>query len=409
MINRLMVLLSVMLFTASFSAAADNVILIIIDDMRVDDRIATPNIDALASTGTRYASAYATGTYCLTSRTGIMMSMHTEALGNAPVFGYQFTQAYADIYNNPSVSSLPEILSAAGYLTASAGKIFHSADPTRWDVNGPTTVLSELMIMEPGPYGTFVPEPETGIPRDQLIADWASEFLLNVNQPFFLAVGLYQPHIPWVIPQIDYEEVDGYIAAPSELDHVPAKGVNAWRIAEYRNILASGRLDDYTRAYMSATSHTDMLVGQLTAALAQSGQAAHIVVISDHGYHLGEKSHWRKNTFWEPTLKVPLVISSPDYPPGVVHKPVSLLDIAPTILAMADVPAPAKFEGMPLINTTTPVRAYHRNGSVTVGPNGWKFIDFDLTTLDPDDLLTYHLPTDPLEQVNLAGTSINGC
>ena len=151
MAYRTSILLIALLLGLSTPVTAENVILFIIDDMRVDDRILTPNIDALASSGTRYNAAYATGTYCLTSRTGMLMGMHTEALGNAPIFGYWGTQAYADIYANPSITSLPEILSDAGYLTAATGKVFHDDSPARWDVNGPKTIISDLMTIEPGP------------------------------------------------------------------------------------------------------------------------------------------------------------------------------------------------------------------------------------------------------------------
>lgn len=382
-------------------AVTDNIIMIIVDDLRVDDRINTPNIDNLAAAGTRYTSAYATGAYCLTSRTSIMFGLRAEALTRAPVYGYWTTQAYRDIYDNPEVVSLPEVLSAAGYLTAATGKVFHQAEPERWDIQGPQTDLTALTQQ-------WGPGPAIGIPHDQVIADWAGDFIRAVpQQPFFLAVGLYQPHTPRVIPSIDYPEIAGYIAQPDELDHLPANYRAALPLSFYEIFLAADTLDLETRAYMSAATYTDMLIGQVLQALYDTGQTAHIIVVSDHGYHLGEKSHWGKLTFWEQTLKVPLIIASPDYPRGVVDKSVSLLDLAPTILAMADVAPHPQFEGMPLLNTTTRVEANHGGGKARIFGK-LKYIDINVDSDDPADEVVYNLNNDPLETVNLYGI-VPGC
>jgi len=397
---RVLVVALAMLSSPAFSVT-DNIILFVLDDMRVDDRINTPNIDALAAAGTRYTSAYATGTYCLTSRTSMMFGLRAKQLTRAPLFTYRRTQAYKDIYDNPDVLSLPEVLSNAGYLTAGTGKVFHDTERDRWDVHGPETDLTALIFQ----WGF---QPSIGIPHDQAVADWAESFIRDIpQQPFFLAVGLYQPHTPRVIPSIDYPGVSGYIAHPDELDHLPANYDTASRVAAYQNIVDSGNLDLETRAYMSAATYSDGLIGQIMQALYDTGQSAHIIVVSDHGYHLGEKSHWAKTTFWEQTLKVPLVIVSPDYPPGVNDDSVSLLDLAPTILAMADVDPFPQFEGMPLLDTTTPVEAHHHGGMAQI-TGKMKRIDINVDSDDPEDIVLYNLKTDPQETVNLYGV-MPGC
>lgn len=381
-------------------AVTDNIIMIMVDDLRVDARINTPNIDNLAAAGTRYTSAYATGTYCLTSRTSILFGLRAEALTRAPIYGYWATDAYRDIYDNPDIVSLPEVLSDAGYLTAATGKVFHEAEPDRWDIQGPETDLGEL-------FQIWGPGPAIGTPHDEVIADWASDFIRSVpQQPFFLAVGLYQPHTPRVIPSIDYPEVAGYIAHPDELDHLPDNYVAALP-ASYYPFLSAEALDLETRAYMSAATYSDMLIGRVLQALYDTGQTAHIIIVSDHGYHLGEKAHWGKLTFWEQTLKVPLVISSPDYPRGEIDRPVSLLDLAPTILAMADVPPHPQFEGMPLLNTTTAVEANHQGGKARIF-GSLKYIDINVDSGDPEDEVVYNLNNDPLETTNLYGI-MPGC
>ncbi|MDZ7782747.1 MAG: sulfatase-like hydrolase/transferase [Halioglobus sp.] len=148
-------------------------------------------------------------------------------------------------------------------------------------------------------------------------------------------------------------------------------------------------------------SHSDAMVGQVLAALQDNGYAANTDVIlwSDHGYHLGEKFHWRKMTFWEQATRVPLLISSPgnpNYPPVDVFEEVSLLDIAATVLDLAGIAPESQFEGAPLHDTVnrSPVEIYIDDGVATV-ENGVKNINYDVNVPGLADVALYDLTIDP--------------
>ncbi|MDZ7783940.1 MAG: sulfatase-like hydrolase/transferase [Halioglobus sp.] len=335
------------------------------------------------------------------------------------------------IYENPTLLSLPEVLRAGGYFTAVTGKVFNSPLPGRWDSSGPAIVFSEFHnAFDPGPDNTyFNPQvlPDGEEHPDQTVANWAVDFIGAygssqagiMGQPFFLAVGLYQPHLPWRVHQAWYdlypiEEVVVSTPVPGDLDDVPATGVEYadkplvfGGVTQHQAVEAAGKAAEYTRAYLAAVSHTDAMVGQLLAALSLSPYAANtdIVLWSDNGYHLGEKFHWRKLTFWEQAARVPLLLSSPgnpNYPVGDVTDAVSLVDLAATVLDLAGLPAFAQFEGAPLhdIDNRSPAEIF-LNGGMAVVSEGIKIIDYHLDTPGPVDRESYDLVVDPLELDNI--------
>ena len=151
------------------------------------------------------------------------------------------------------------------------------------------------------------------------------------------------------------------------------------------------------------------MVGEVLKALAASPHANNtdIILWSDHGYHLGEKFHWRKHTLWEQSARTPLFISSPgnpNYPIADITSAVSLLDLAPTVLDLAGIPPFPQFEGVILGDAADhgPVQIFWRDGVATVHQDGTKFIDYDLTQdAGVSDQASYNLITDPGEQINL--------
>jgi arylsulfatase A-like enzyme len=156
------------------------------------------------------------------------------------------------------------------------------------------------------------------------------------------------------------------------------------------------------------------MVGQLLAALAASPYANNTDVIlwADHGFHLGEKFHWGKNTLWDQSVKVPLLVSSPgnpNYPAGDITSPVSLLDLAPTVLDLAGVAPFAQFEGAPLhdVVNRSPVEIYFNDGKATILPGDRKSIDYNLGLNQGLSDLAAYLFSDSQEENNLL--FIPGC
>ena len=150
---------------------------------------------------------------------------------------------------------------------------------------------------------------------------WAEAFLeRDHEEPFFLAVGLFQPHLPFYAPRSTYESVgpdDAPVPVdkPGDLDDVPAPGreMAASRVADLDLILEHGDLDEIVRSYTACIRHADALVGQVLDALDASRYAENTIIVfwSDHGYHFGEKHHFAKDTLWERSSHVPLAVVAP--------------------------------------------------------------------------------------------------
>jgi choline-sulfatase len=412
-----------------------NILFIAVDDLRnwvnynsdYAGTVHTPNIDALAAVSTRYLNAYATVPQCVGSRTSVMMGLSPAThLITKPIWGLE--PEYQAIYSNPALLSLPQVLNQNGYYTASTGKVFSVSLPNRWDEAGPAN-NPVYNPFDPGPDNTYLTpgvQSEFEVHPDQATANWAVNFLNTYagTEPFFLAAGFHLPHVPWVAPQWAYdlypiEEIVVSTPVPDDLADEPLAAValvdppnNA--LSQYELIEYAGKAAVYTRAYLASISHTDAMVGQLLAALAASPYANNTDVIlwADHGFHLGEKFHWGKNTLWDQSVKVPLLVSSPgnpNYPAGDITSPVSLLDLAPTVLDLAGVAPFAQFEGAPLhdVVNRSPVEIYFNDGKATILPGDRKSIDYNLGLNQGLSDLAAYLFSDSQEENNLL--FIPGC
>lgn len=416
--------------TASSDAPAPrNILFIAVDDLRnwvnynsdYAGTVHTPNIDALAAVSTRYLNAYATVPHCVGSRTSVLMGM-SPASHQITTPNWGLGPEVQAIYFNPAILSLPQVLSQNGYYTASTGKVFHRSLPSRWDEAGPTN-NPVYNPFDPGPDNTYfnpgVQSPFEVHP-DQATANWAVDFVSNYagTEPFFLAVGFQLPHVPWVVPQWAYdlypiEEIVPSTPIPDDLADEPPAAVSLVdppnnALSQFELIEYAGKAADYTRAYLASISHTDAMVGQLLAALAASPYANNTDVIlwSDHGFHLGEKFHWGKNTLWDQSVKVPLLVSSPgnpNYPASDVTSPVSLLDLAPTVLELAGLAPFLQFEGAPLhdVINRSPAEIYFNDGRAAILPGDRKNIDYDLGLNQGLNDLAAYLLSDTQEENNL--------
>lgn len=412
---RILALACVLSLSPPLAHASRNVLFIAIDDMRVEPQAITPNIDALAAQSTRYTNAYASVPVCVGSRTTVMTGLKPSTHGvGLTVFNLN---GYQELFADPNTPTLPEVMGDNGYYTATMGKVTHQQHPEKWDHAEPYPEIVDFFNpLDPGPDGTYleatVLAPGETHP-DEATADWAANFIQTYtdNQPFFLAVGFYHPHIPWRVPQWAwdlYPSPPTHTPVPGDLDDESNDAVETARrirwngVPQYDLVQNAGKAADYTRAYLAAISLTDDLVGQVLDALAASPHASNtdVVLWSDHGFHLGEKFHWRKGTFWETAVKVPLYIKSPSLPAGDVTDEVSLLDLAPTVLDLAGAPPEPKFEGVSLLSGRSPVEIYHGNGMATVSA-GTKDIDYNLNVSGGADRGSYYLPNDPFEEVNL--------
>ncbi len=326
----------------------------------------TPHFDTLASRGILFRNAHCNAPSCNPSRTSIMSGLHPASTG---VYGNRHNWLKNERFND--ILLLPEYFKKHGYATLGGGKIYHAnqeneADrrgyfsPRGWDDFYPSfdaqlpvqSMPDEMPGRGEGKFdwgGTGKPLEEMG---DHKVVDWAIKQLeARRDKPLFLAVGIYRPHMPWFVPDAFYDQYqDIEITAPTNPEN--------WD----RNIpesLASKprRFKEYTgkpgpsRGYAACISYADFELGRLLQGLEGSLEAENTIVVvwTDHGWHLGEKEHFSKFTLWEESTRVPLVIATPGGEQKYVDTAVSLLDVYPTLLALAGLPENPNNEGQNLL------------------------------------------------------------
>jgi arylsulfatase A-like enzyme len=196
------------------------------------------------------------------------------------------------------------------------------------------------------------------------------------SQPFFFALGIWLPHLWWYVPESYYDlyprtsvQLPPFLA--TDLNDVPPAGKSmAQKASDHAAILAAGTQHwrDLVRAYLAAVSFADAQVGRMMAALDASPYRDNtiVVLLSDHGWHLGEKSHWQKYTLWEEATRVPYAWIVPGVTAAdqTAAAPVDLMSLYPTLMELAGLPTPAHVEGAsvrPLLANPSGSRNVPRN------------------------------------------------
>lgn len=376
----------------------------------------TPNLDALAASGRTFERAYASVPICFASRASVMWGQHPSTIEMVDDSAAAHQKFLALTLDNDA-PHLAATMAAHGYHTVSRGKTYHDYRNGRWHTQDTYPSQSELSGAHPnGPdlfsYGALAPGASH---PDQVTADWFSARLTDTyDRPFFMAVGLYQPHVPWQLPQwaLDLHPL-GSIQLPQgiqgDLDDVPPHGQE---LAERPTLLGASNWDrvedegthaQIIRAYLAALSHTDAMVGQVMNDLASSPYAddTYVMTWSDHGFHLGEKLHFRKSALWEQSTRIPLTLAGPGVASDTFTSPVSLLDFAPTVHDLAGAPVPTEWEGQSLLGIT-PAQADARpantwwDGAQAVRYQTWRYIEYPDGTSE-----LYDVAADPDELTNL--------
>ena len=156
---------------------------------------------------------------------------------------------------------------------------------------------------------------------DAMSTEYAVRFLKRRSSdevPFFLACGIFRPHLPWYVPQeffdlYSLDEVRIPQVPQDDLDDLPKAALKfaKARRSDLTTIDAADRMRHAVRAYLASISYADAQLGRVLDALRKSPHADNTIVVlwSDHGWHLGEKRHWHKSTLWEEATRVPLTIS----------------------------------------------------------------------------------------------------
>lgn len=414
------------LAAANLHAAAPakpNVLFIAIDDLRdwvgYSDRVhqaRTPNIDRLAKMGVSFTRAYCASPSCNPSRAALMSGLRPSTSGvyeNATDFRPHI----------PAEKTLTAAFRSAGYYVHGAGKIYHEAyrRPSEWD-----HYLEKSGGYPPVPTGQS--DGVGGIKfapldcRDDELPDWKitdygiASLQRKHDKPFFLAVGMHKPHMPWNVPRkyfdlypLDQVKLPPHLAM--DLDDVPPAGKRMARPeGDHAEMLKSGRWKEAVQAYLATITYMDMNLGRLLDAFKKSAYRDNTIIVfwGDHGWHLGEKSHWRKFALWEEATRAPLIWVAPGVArPGTKSdRPVDFMSIFPTLTDLCGLPTPGHVEGTsvrallanPQAAWTTPAVTTYRYKNHAARSADWRYIRYE----NGDEEL-YEVRNDPNEYTNLAG------
>ncbi len=414
------------------SSAKRNLLFIAIDDLNDwigclggHPGVITPNLDRLAQRGMLFTSAHCAAPVCNPSRTALMYGKRPSSSG---VYSNDQPHRRSPLLQN--AVTLPMHFMQNGYKAIGGGKIYHERypDPQSWDdyypsktnckppdpqpANKPLNGIPGTKAFDWGP----IPNPEREM-GDYKVVAWASgELSKDQSKPFFLACGIWKPHLPWYIPQkyFDMYPLDKItlpLVKDDDLDDVPAIGkqMALMNTHDHERVLKYKQWETGVRSYLAAISFADAQVGRVLNALDNGPHAknTNIILWSDHGWHLGEKLHWRKFTLWERATRNVLMISAPGMvkPGSRCDRTVSLLDVYPTLTELHGLPSREGLEGlslMPLLKNasewehpaiTTYLRANH-----AVRDSNWRYIRYHDGTEE-----LYDRRQDPNEWTNLAG------
>ena len=404
------------------AAHPKNILFIAIDDLNHwvghlgrHPQAKTPNIDRLATSGVTFTNAYCTAPACNPSRASLLSGMRPSTTG-----------CYLNPHNwHVGISEdklLNSCLGKHGYRVYGAGKIYHGQERGGfWDEYFDGRIASPARHPEAKNDGVggirFYPLDgrDEDMPDHQVV-NWCIEKLQQKRQqPFFIACGLVKPHMPFSVPKkwFDLFPLESIQLPPwksDDLDDIPNAGLKMAKAnGDHADILKSGRWKEAVQAYLATCAFCDYQVGRMLEGLEQSGHRDDTLVVlwSDHGWSLGEKSHWRKFALWEEPTRTVLVWRVPGLTSAgtICKRPVDYLSIYPTILDLVDIPFPAHLEGQSLkpllsrVDAAWDVSAIttHGRGHHAIRTERWRYIRY---ANGGEEL--YDEQNDPLEYENLA-------
>ena len=425
-----------------------NVLFIAVDDLAstlgcYGDLVAeTPHIDRLAATGVRFDRAYNQLPLCNPTRASIMTGLRPDQIKV-----YDLDRHFRD--EVPDVVTLSQAFQQAGYFAARVGKIYHYNVPASIGTDGFDDPPSWNLTVNPKGRDKaeedkiFNAEPHRKISAalswlaadgaddeqtDGMIATEAIKLMREKrDQPFFLGVGFFRPHTPYVAPKKYFdlypiEEIRLPYAPDGDRDDIPtAAFAHNCPVPHYN--LDKPLLLRATQAYYACVSFIDAQVGRLLDELDRLGIADNTIVVfwSDHGYHLGEHNGiWQKRTLFEQGARAPLIIRAPARAGNGTPSPriVEFIDIYPTLTKLAGIGSPHHLAGRdlsPLIDD--PISAWDGYAitqvlrpaddrlaepvmGCSIRTDRWRFTEWGEQGKHGVELYDHH--SDPLEFDNLA-------
>ncbi|NNE90735.1 MAG: sulfatase, partial [Verrucomicrobiales bacterium] len=378
-----------------------------------------------ADSGVLFTNAHCAAPACNPSRAALMTGIRPSTSG---------------VYINPQpwrkspvlkvAKTIPQWFMDHGYSARGSGKIYHGSypDPASWEEYWPSQKQNKPG--DPKPENL----PANGIPKtshfdwapvpegdeamgDWQVATWISERLAEErDKPFFLACGFYRPHLPWFAPQkyfdkFPLESIQLPEVPDDDLKDIPEAGIKMARpTGDHAKVTEHGEWKKAVQAYLANVNFVDACVGRVLDALGGSPHADNTIVVlwSDHGWHLGEKQHWRKFALWDEATRVQMMWNVPGVtePGGVCKAPVNLLDIYPTLVDLCGLKKNPALEGQSLVphlkspaeTTNPPTLTTHGRNNHALRSGRYRYIRY----ADGSEEFYDH-QTDPMEFNNLAG------
>lgn len=422
---------ALLLKSAPQTPPKQNILFVAIDDMndwigclRGHPNTITPNLDRLAASGLNFTSAHCAAPLCNPARVALMTGRRPSSTGV-----YDNNQPYSGSKALSSVVTLNQHFKNNGYLTLGCGKIYHNtlgafADNQGWHDYGRAhdrnmRLAGERPLAGAAANAHFDWGP-TATGDDAMLdfqtADWVSNHLSQKrDQPMFLACGFAKPHLPWYVPKkyFDMHPLDGIqlpLVKEDDLSDVPEIGRKfAAAGGDHARVTKAEAWKKGVQAYLAAITFADAMVGKVLRALETGPHANNTMIVlwSDHGWHLGEKLHWRKFTLWERSTRNILMVRAPGVTKAgtVCGRPVSMMDLYPTLLELTGLPSPGQLEGESLVRwmrdpkapKKTPALTTYRLGNHAVRSENWRYIRYNDGTEE-----LYDRRKDPNEWTNLA-------
>ncbi|MBN2375081.1 MAG: sulfatase-like hydrolase/transferase [Sedimentisphaerales bacterium] len=468
-----------------------NILFVIFDDLRPtlgcygNNEIRTPYLDEYSRQSMVFRQSYCQAAVCAPSRASVMTGLRPDT-------SHVWHLKDKFRVNMPDVVTIPQHFHAYGYYTVSMGKIFHNymPDPVSFDeadlrpeaFNTPdmidrdaetfyydeeikkehALVRAERIRENPDRYGggwAYGRSTECADAPDEALYDGAQtelaietlKRLKNKDQPFFLAVGYYRPHLPFVAPKKYWDLYDQDSISPAANPFLPkdspimamnsAYELNSCYDLEHVKHPAIGSLPEKTarllkHGYYASVSYVDACFGKLIASLKEQGLSKNTIVVvwGDHGWKLGEHGSWCKQTNYNIDTRVPLIIHAPAMQAKgqSCDKLTELVDIYPTLCDLAGLEIPENLEGTslkPLLNNpdlswkSAVFSQYHRRPKVSLDKKRymgysmvttkyhyveWYYWD-EVKQVAGDHVGTelYDLTLDPQENVNIANLPEN--
>jgi arylsulfatase A-like enzyme len=383
----------------------------------------TPNMDRLATRGTVFRDAHCQFPLCGPSRASVFSGLLPSTLGVYDHLKDDDLQQRAHAKGTPL---LHEYFAQAGYKTMAVGKLTHTHVPTgSVDLSGGREPFGPNQ--KPG-YKWVSDQTSTDWAawpeRDDQTADFRSaEWTVarlgeSHDKPFLLMTGFLRPHVPWFVPPhwFDLHQPAARLTLPpyleSDWDDIPPFAATIATEPQYPTTTWAQENDEWhniVQAYLACVSYVDHYVGEVLDALDRSAHADNTIVVlwSDHGYHLGEKGLFKKVTLWERSTHVPLIVAGPGLPAGqVCERVVSLLDMYPTLVDLAGLPANELNEGQSLRPLLVDPDAPWNRGAITTlfeGNHAVTTTEYRYIRYKDGSEELYDRASDPNEWENLAG------